>query len=183
MSRKATFSQSTQVNTCPSASPTTKTPLHVYSTQSRVQSSPKSSESPWGLLSHLHRQSCSPEGPTPGKQLRGTQLDEEEPSPAGSCLGTKTLSAQALLFLLQKGERKKHTHTPEREKSELPGSIWSSGPAVPIWNSNQAVLGGGNILLKCAVNFDKQGFALCTEGSETDVIQEVLRQGQDFILT
>lgn len=112
-----------------------------------------------------------------------TQLDEEEPSPAGSCLGTKTLSAQALLFLVQKGERKKkHKPMPEKKPSELPVSIRSAGPTLLTWNPDQAVLGGKNILLKCSVNLAKQGFALYTEGNETDVLQEGLWQGQDFIL-
>lgn len=111
------------------------------------------------------------------------QLDEEEPSPAGSCLGTKTLSVQALLFLVQKGEgKKKHKPMPEKKPSELPVSIRSAGPTLPTWNADQAVLSGGNILLKCCVNLAKQGFALYTEGNETDVLQEGLWQGQDFIL-
>lgn len=71
---------------------------------------------------------------------------------------------------------------PEKKPSELPVSIRSAGPTLPTWNADQAVLSGGNILLKCCVNLAKQGFALYTEGNERDVLQEGLWQGQDFIL-
>lgn len=109
---------------------------------------------------------------------------KKSPALQGAVWVQKTLSAQALLFLVQKGERKKKKHKPmpEKKPSELPVSIRSAGPTLLTWNPDQAVLGGKNILLKCSVNLAKQGFALYTEGNETDVLQEALWQGQDFIL-
>lgn len=80
---------------------------------------PKEQREPLGAAVTSARAELQPRGPYPRKRSSGsTQLDEEEPSPAGSCLGTKTLSAQALLFLVQKGEMKKKTQTHAREEAK-----------------------------------------------------------------
>lgn len=81
---------------------------------------PKEQREPLGAAVTSARAELQPRGPYPRKRSSGsTQLDEEEPSPAGSCLGTKTLSAQALLFLVQKGERKKKNTNPCQRRSQV----------------------------------------------------------------
>lgn len=81
---------------------------------------PKEQREPLGAAVTSARAELQPRGPYPRKRSSGsTQLDEEEPSPAGSCLGTKNSQCSgSAVPRSERREEKKKTQTHAREEAK-----------------------------------------------------------------